>query len=130
MRKMLLDTNAFTALFRGDDTVLKSISNADIIYAPVVAIAELEAGFRGGTRYNENLELLERFLAKPRVETLPITRDTCDCFGRVKDNLRRKGTPIPINDVWLAAQCIESGSILITYDRHLSLIDGLRLWKQ
>lgn len=129
MRSVLLDTNAFTALFRGDDVVWKAISTADNVFASVVAIGELESGFRGGSRYAENLEILERFLSKPTVETLAVTRETSECFGRIKNTLRKKGTPIPINDIWLAAQCVENGAVLVTYDRHFSAIDGLRLWQ-
>ena len=129
MRSVLLDTNAFTALFRGDDVVWKAISTADNVFASVVAIGELESGFRGGSRYAENLEILERFLSKPTVDTLAVTRETGECFGRIKNTLRKKGTPIPINDIWLAAQCVENGAVLVTYDRHFSAIDGLRLWQ-
>ena len=129
MRSVLLDTNAFTALFRGDVVVWKAISTADNVFASVVAIGELESGFRGGSRYAENLEILERFLSKPTVDTLAVTRETGECFGRIKNTLRKKGTPIPINDIWLAAQCVENGAVLVTYDRHFSAIDGLRLWQ-
>jgi len=129
VRSVLLDTNAFTALFRGDVVVWKAISTADNVFASVVAIGELESGFRGGSRDAENLEILERFLSKPTVETLAVTRETSECFGRIKNTLRKKGTPIPINDIWLAAQCVENGAVLVTYDRHFSAIDGLRLWQ-
>ncbi len=128
MKAALLDTNAFTALFRGDETVLTALDSAEIVYASVIALGELEAGFRGGARYVENVGILERLLAKPTVITLPVSRDTSECFGRIKETLRRKGTPIPINDLWLAAQAMETGSVLLTYDRHFTLIDGLRLW--
>jgi len=128
MRSVLLDTCAFTALFQGAEAVLESITRADCVYASVIVIGELETGFRGGTRYAENLAVLERFLAKPTVETLAVTRETSDCFGRIKDALRRKGTPIPINDVWLAAQAVENGAVLVSFDRHFAAIDGLRLW--
>lgn len=128
MRAVLIDTNAFTALLRGDPDVLKAIDHADCVYASVIVIGELEAGFRGGSRYSANIEILERFLTKQPVEILPVTRDTSDAFGRIKNTLRQKGTPIPINDVWIGAQCIETGAHLLTYDRHFSQIDGLRIW--
>ena len=128
MRAVLFDTNAFSSLFRGDEGVLKAISRAERVFVSVVVIGELEAGFRGGTRYAENIEILERFLARPTVETLEVTRETGDCFGQIKDALRRKGTPIPVNDIWIAAQCIERGSVIVTYDKHFSDIDGLRIW--
>ncbi len=128
MKAILPDTNAMTALFRGDHAILDAMAKADCIYASVVVIGELEAGFRGGSRYADNLEVLDRFLVKASVEVLPVRRETSDCFGRIKHVLKAKGTPIPVNDVWLAAQCMETGSILVTYDRHFDVVDGLRLW--
>lgn len=98
------------------------------MYASAIAIGEIEAGDRGGARCPKNIDILERFLAKRTVEALVVTRATSDCSGRIKDALGRKGTPVPINDVWLAAQCVENGAVLATYDQHLSHIDGLRLW--
>ncbi len=128
MKAILLDTNALTALFRGDQSVLEVLGKADCIYVSVVVIGELEAGFRGGSRYADNVAVLERFLSRPTVEILPVRRETSDCFGRIKQALKTKGVPIPINDVWVAAQCMETGSVLVTHDRHFDLVDGLRLW--
>jgi len=128
MKAVLLDTNAFSSLFRGDEEVLKIISGAEHVFASVVVIGELEAGFRGGTRYRENIEILDRFLARPTVETLDVTRETGECFGMIKDTLRRKGSPVPVNDIWIAAQCLERGAVIVTYDNHFSNIEGLRIW--
>jgi tRNA(fMet)-specific endonuclease VapC len=128
MKTVLLDTNAFSALFRGDENVLKTISKAEHVFASVIVIGELEVGFRGGKRYAENIEILDRFLVRPTVETLEVTRETSDCFGLIKDALRRKGSPIPVNDIWIAAQCIEKGAVILTYDKHFANIDGLRMW--
>ena len=130
MKAVVLDTSAFTALFRGDESILELLAKAECVYVSVIVIGELEAGFRGGSRYAENLALLERFLARPTVEILPVSRDTGNCFGRIKSALRAKGTPIPINDVWIAAQCLETGAVLLTYDRHFATIDGLRMWPE
>ena len=128
MKTVLLDTNAFTALFRSDMAVLDAIARADRVCASVIAIGELEAGFRGGSHYRKNIDILERFLAKPTVETLPVTRETSDYFGRIKDELRKNGTPLPLNDIWLSAHCLENGAVLITYDKHFCHIPGLRRW--
>ena len=128
MKNVLLDTNGFTALFRGDEAILDCLARAERVYASVVAIGELEAGFRGGSRYRQNIEELERFLGLPTVETLPVTRETSDYFGRIKDSLRKNGTPLPLNDIWIAAQCLETGAVLITYDKHFSQVAGLRVW--
>lgn len=129
MRKALLDTNAFAAFFRGDGGVLRAISRFRIIYVSAIAAGELMAGFRGGSRCRENMDTLEDFLSEPGVEFLPVTFETCDYFARIKDGLRRRGRPIPINDIWLGAQCLEKGAVMITYDRHFDNIPGLRLWE-
>lgn len=128
MRSILIDTNAMTALFRGADAVLEAAAEADCVYASAIVIGELEAGFRGGDRYAQNVRILDRFLTRPTVEVLPVGRETSDCFGRIKHTLKTKGCPIPINDIWVAAQCLETGSVLVTYDRHFAHVDGLRLW--
>lgn len=128
MNAILLDTNAMTALFQGDTTVLDAVATADCVYASAIVIGELEAGFRGGSRYAVNLAILNRFLGKSTVTVMPVGRATGECFGRIKQSLKRKGTPIPINDIWLAAQSMETGAVLVTYDGHFDLVDGLRLW--
>jgi tRNA(fMet)-specific endonuclease VapC len=130
MNAVLLDTNAFTALFQGDADVLDAVAKADCVYASAIVIGELEAGFRGGNRYADNLGVLDRFLAKPSVEVLPVRRETGECFGRVKQALKAVGAPIPIDDVWLAAQCMETGAVLVTYARHFDDVAGLRLWSR
>ena len=128
MRTVLLDTNAFSSLFLGDEEVLKIISGAERVIASVIVIGELETGFRGGTRYRKNIDILEQFLAIPTVETVEVTRETSECFGVIKDALRRKGSPVPVNDIWIAAQAIERGAVVVTRDRHFSIIDGLRVF--
>lgn len=130
MKSILVDTNAMTALFRGADAVLDAAAEADCVYASAIVIGELEAGFRGGNRYLQNVRILNRFLTRPTVEILPVGRETSDCFGRIKQKLKEKATPIPINDVWIAAQCLETGSVLVTYDQHFTCVDGLRLWAE
>ncbi len=75
MSAVLLDTNLVTALFQGDKTALKIISDATTVYLSVVVIGELEAGFQGGSRYRENLEVLERFIELRRIKTQTAERD-------------------------------------------------------
>jgi tRNA(fMet)-specific endonuclease VapC len=128
MRAILLDTNAVTALFQGDQAVLDCMASSETVYLSAVVIGELEAGFRGGSRYAANLSVLNRLLERPSVEILPLGRETGECFGRVKTALKIKGTPIPMNDVWIAAQCMEVGAVLVSYDHHVDAVDGIRRW--
>jgi tRNA(fMet)-specific endonuclease VapC len=128
VRKVLLDTSAYAALLGGDEAVLDAIAEASQVFMSIFVLGELLAGFLGGRRERENRERLEAFLGKPTVIVIDATRDTADIFGRIKDRLRRAGTPIPINDVWIAAHANEHGAETITYDRHFTFIPGLLLW--
>ncbi len=94
----------------------------------IFVLGELYAGFRGGINEILNKELLNRFLAKPTVQILDATLETAEVFGQLKYDLKVEGNPIPINDVWIASQSIETGSVIITYDTHFLNIKGLRLW--
>jgi tRNA(fMet)-specific endonuclease VapC len=128
MKKILLDTNAYTRFLAGDETVLNVLSTADTVYMSIFVLGELYTGFISGSKEKENKENLNSFLLKPRVNILNATSETAEIFGSVKSNLMKAGTPVPINDVWIAAHGIETGSTVITYDRHFKKIAGLRLW--
>jgi tRNA(fMet)-specific endonuclease VapC len=126
----LVDTNAYTALLRGNAQVLNALADAELVYVSTVVVGELLAGFRGGTRQGLNEDRLHAFLKKPSVRVIDVTLDTADCFGRIWHGLKTAGTPIPLNDVWIAAHSIETGSVLITFDDHFSRVPGLRLWQR
>lgn len=128
MRKVLLDTNGYCQLLQGDEIVFRAISESDIVYMSVFVVGELYTGFKDGTKEATNKEFLSKFLQKPTVETLDATLETAEVFGQIKHDLKIMGTPIPINDVWIASHAIETGSVLITYDTHFLRIKALRLW--
>ncbi len=130
MNHVLIDTNAYSALMAGDESVLNVVADADVVYASVFVIGELLAGFKKGTKESANRELLDNFLSKPTVRVVSATFDTSVFFASIKDNLRKAGTPLSINDIWIAAHCMETGSMLITYDKHFFEIPGLLLWNQ
>jgi tRNA(fMet)-specific endonuclease VapC len=129
MKRVLLDTSAYTALLTGDQGVFAKLSAAETVFMSIIVLGELYAGFRAGSKERQNRDRLASFLAKPSVKILPATQDTAEVFGVVKDGLRRAGTPIPINDVWIAAQALEAGAQLVTYDAHFSKVKGLLLWE-
>jgi tRNA(fMet)-specific endonuclease VapC len=109
---------------------LDSLARAGRVYVPVFVLGELLAGFRLGTKEKPNRQLLERFLTKPTVAILDATRETAEYFGLIKSTLKKAGQPIPLNDVWIAAQALETGSVLITYDSHFAIVPGLRTWDE
>ena len=128
MKKILLDTNAYTRLLAGAEEVLDVVAAAEIVYMSVFVLGELYAGFIGGSKEEENRETLRRFLLKPAVKILNATSETSEVFGLLKSNLRKAGAPIPINDVWIASHGVETGSTVISFDKHFTKIAGLRLW--
>jgi len=130
MRNILLDTNAYIGYLRGDERALPYLGQAEIVYMSVFVMGELYAGFRAGKREKENKQILERFLIKSTVSVLEASKDTAEIFGMVKDSLKRTGHPIPVNDVWIGAHALETGSVLLTFDRHFAFIPGLRLWDE
>ena len=125
MKRVMPDTNAYTALMGGNRDVADILNSYPVILMSPVVIGELLDGFIGGRRRTENRKILERFLEKPRTTTLAVTLETSEFFAEIKRQLRRKGQPIPINDVWIAASCMEHGAHLLTFDGHFSHIDGL-----
>jgi tRNA(fMet)-specific endonuclease VapC len=130
MKKILLDTNAYVRFLRGDERVLGYLARADTVFMSVFVLGELLAGFRAGGKEKDNRRILERFLLKSSVTVLDGTIDTADLFGLVMASLKKSGTPIPINDVWIAAHTLETGSVLVTFDEHFTAVPGLRLWDE
>ena len=127
--KVLLDTNALTALWHGDERILEALDQAEQVLLSVIVLGELHAGFRGGSRLIENRARLNDFLGKPLVEALEVSAETSEVYGQIKDSLRKAGNPIPINDVWLSAQALERGAVLVTFDEHFRQVAGLRRWE-
>jgi predicted nucleic acid-binding protein len=130
VRPLLIDTNAYTAFKRGDPDIVEALAWADSLLVNSVVLGELLAGFAAGAREARNREELASFLDSPRVQVLTITSRTADAYALVYANLRRKGAPIPSNDLWIAASAMESGAAVLTLDAHFSQVDGLRCGRQ
>jgi tRNA(fMet)-specific endonuclease VapC len=130
MRKILLDTNAYIGYLRGDEKILVHLGRAERVYMSVFVMGELYAGFRAGEREKENKQILDKFLQKLTVSVLEATKDTAEIFGLIKESLRTVGHPIPVNDVWIGAHALETGSVLLTYDQHFAKVPGLRIWDE
>lgn len=128
MKKILLDTNAYSNLLRGDEQVLDALSIAAIVHMSVIVIGELLSGFKGGAKETYNKKLLQEFIEKPTVNVLDVTIETSEIFAEIKNVLKTSGSPIPINDVWIAAHAVETGSVLITNDEHFKRIPGIRIF--
>ncbi len=128
MSRVLLDSIAYARYVAGDRIVSAALGDADEVLLSVIVLGELLAGFRTGSHEARNKEILSAFLEKPTVSILSATGETADYYGRIWASLRRAGRPIPTNDVWIAAQALETGALLITYYAHFADVPGLRIW--
>lgn len=125
VRRLVLDTSAYSQLRVGQVDVLDMIAGAEIVWLPVTVLGELEAGFELGSRMRENRVALAEFLDEPFVAVLPATPEVARRYGQVFASLRRAGTPISINDVWIAAATIDCGGHLVTFDTDFRYVQPL-----
>jgi tRNA(fMet)-specific endonuclease VapC len=120
--RVALDTNRLTDLFRGDLELAEQLGIAEEVWIPLFVLGEIKAGFLGGIAQRRNESLLSKLLAKPTVGVLLPSRETAEQYARIFVQLRRAGTPVPDNDLWIAAQVLEHDLVLITRDRHFERI--------
>ena len=125
MRPILLDTNAYTAFKLGDKDIIEILQQTEEIGISPIVLGELLGGFEYGSKPQLNCNELQKFLESSRIRMYAITRDTSNYYSHIYANLKRKGHPIPTNDLWIAAQALENGCILCSYDKHFSAIDTL-----
>ncbi len=125
MRPILLDTNAYTAFKLGVKSIVDVIGQAEKIGMSPIVLGELLSGFDSGNRASKNREELQQFLSSSRIRLYAITSDTTNFYSQIYVTLKNKGNPIPTNDMWIAAQSMEHGCMLCTYDKHFKAINGL-----
>jgi predicted nucleic acid-binding protein len=124
---ILIDTNVYVAFKRNHQSVLALLRQASAIFLNTVVLGELLAGFRGGTSDAENRHELDLFLDTPRASMLQIDDGTAEYFSLVFNQLKKQGTPIPTNDIWIAASAMQHGVALLSLDSHFSNIAGLNI---
>ena len=125
--KLALDTNRYVDLMRGDREVRALVEGARAVLVPFVVLAELRAGFAVGTAGRANERFLQRFLAKDGVEVAYATDATTHHYAALFRQLRQQGTPVPTNDLWIAALVTEHGASLCTRDAHFEKLAQLDL---
>ena len=121
---MLLDTDVVIAFFRGDAGAGKALRDAERILIPVTVVGELLAGARKGGRMEQETARIEALIAAGQV--LDCDLETAHHYAAVRDELRRRGRPMPENDVWIVALARQHDLVLASRDRHFDEIQGLR----
>jgi tRNA(fMet)-specific endonuclease VapC len=125
--RVALDTNRLTDLFRNDVELAERLEVCEEVWLPLVVLAEIKAGFYGGREARRNESVLQHFLSRPTVGVLLPARETAEHYARLYVQLERSGSPIPDNDLWIAALVLEHDLTLITRDRHFRSIPQLAL---
>jgi predicted nucleic acid-binding protein len=122
---LTLDTSAYSHLRFGHAEVIEVLSRAVVIHVPMIVVGELEAAFRRGARYKENRKSLDEFLEEPFVITVPVGIEIAQQYGLVLARLRKRGKPIPTNDIWIAATALYTRTHLLTFDNDFGVVEGL-----
>ena len=123
----MLDTSAYSAFNRGDKRLKQFFNPENQLIMPLIVIGELRAGFALGSRQQENETLLQKLLDSPNVHPITISDTTTRLFAAINKKLKRAGTPINVNDVWIAALALEHGCLLVTLDSDFSQVPDLMI---
>ncbi len=110
--KLALDTTAYKLLGEGNQSLAEDLRRAEKIGLPITVLGELWFGFTNGSKLRQNTEILEHFLATPRVQVLQLGAQTARLFGEIATLLRQGGIAIQQNDIWIAALCKQHGFAL------------------
>jgi tRNA(fMet)-specific endonuclease VapC len=120
--RICLDTSAYSLFQRGDRQAMKVIDQAEWVGIPAITLGELWFGFRLGARRDRNEASLRDFLANPVVEVLDVDEDVGMQYADIVFDLRRAGSPIPTNDIWIAATAARAGAAILSADDHFTRI--------
>jgi len=120
--RILLDTSAYIAFLKGHPEIKQTIQKADEINLNPVVLGELLAGFMKGRRAAQNRKILKEFMGSPRVRLMAIDEETSERYAAIFNYLREEGTPIPTNDLWIAANAMQFGLRVVTTDRHFQQV--------
>jgi len=116
--RLLLDTSAYSWFMRGHQEIRKVLQAADSVAVNPILLGELQAGFQQGRYVERNKTTLAEFLVSPRVHIVSIDEDTAERYAVILHGLRKLGTPIPTNDLWIAASAMQYGLTILTADAH------------
>lgn len=129
MKKVLIDTNIYSCAMKGDMHSIKILQRAEYILMSPIVIGELLSGFNNGRKEIENREQLKKFLSRERITEIMVSFQTSEFYTKIVSTLKKNGTPIPTNDIWIAASCLENGAAIATMDKHFQQVPGLYIIK-
>ena len=123
--RVLLDSNIVIALFAGDNGVRQRLEQMDEVFLCSTVLGELYFGALKSQRIEENVRRIDEFA--DRNATLPCDAETARNYAMLKDRLKRRGRPIPENDIWVAAVAVQFDLVLVSRDDHFEAVERVRL---
>jgi predicted nucleic acid-binding protein len=117
MTRLLLDSSAYVAFKKRHLAILDTLAQADEIMMSPIVLGELQAGFLQGMKRERNERELEEFLGSPRVSVVHVDQETAHRYAVIRVALKKAGTPISTNDIWIAATAMQHGYAILTTDR-------------
>ena len=124
--KIVLDTNIYCDFAEGiPDAVDAMATYGEYIFIPSIVIGELSFGFMKGSRQQFNEKKLQQIISRLRIEIIDVNKNVARRYALIYLSLVKKGAKIPINDVWIAACCMEVGGTLLTRDKHFEFVDQI-----
>jgi len=123
--RLLIDSNRFIDFCAGDGATVEAFEQAALLVVPFVVLAEIRVGAQLARRGENQVRVLNELLNQPGVRTVHSTDGTTHHYAAIYAPLRRKGTPIPTNDIWIAALALEHNLILYSRDAHFDLIPSV-----
>jgi predicted nucleic acid-binding protein len=132
--KVMVDTSAYSAFLWGNEEIKQAIMEAEEIFLNPVVLGELYAGFAVGRKEKKNRDILKEFLSSPRVQVAVLDEETAERYAAIVAYLQAQGTPIPTNDLWIAATAMQYGLKLLTTDTHYQkvpqiIVECCDLWE-
>ncbi len=127
MNAVVIDTNIYSLAMKNNDYATEVLMKAESIIVCSIVIGELLSGFMFGSKVRQNMKLFNEFLDSPRVKVVDVTEKTAIHYSKIFLDLKKAGTPIPTNDMWIAAVAKENGIAIATADKHFQSVPGLLL---
>lgn len=124
-RRYLIDTNVLLDSIKGISPIPEKVYRSDAIFQSQIVSGEVKVGLDDTHRGREQRLALDEFLRLPNVVEITVTATTTELYAKVFRSLRLAGTPIPTNDIWIAAQALEHGAVLVSRDRHFDAVANL-----
>jgi len=123
--RFLLDTNIVIALFAGERKAVQKLRRAAAVFLPTIVVGELLYGALKSAQVRPNVDRIEEFVVTNSV--LACDLDTARHYGQIKHRLRRKGRPLPDNDLWIAALAQQHALTVVSRDKHFQEVNNLKV---